>query len=63
MMAIPATATAVNKKVVIPPSTEAGIETRAAENFAKTPMIIRNILTWRLVTVKEEFENMTYAQQ
>jgi hypothetical protein len=43
-LTIPDTATAQNKKVVIPPRTEAGIETIAAENLAKTPMMMRNIL-------------------
>jgi hypothetical protein len=43
-IAIPDTATAQNRKVVIPPSTEAGMETIAAENLANTPMIIKNPL-------------------
>jgi hypothetical protein len=43
-MAIPDTATAQKRNVVIPPRTEAGIETIAAENLAKTPMIMRNAL-------------------
>jgi hypothetical protein len=55
-IAIPATATDANKNVVIPPRTEAGIETRAAENFAKTPIIIKNMLVSRLVTAKHTFE-------
>jgi len=35
---IPETATAEKRKVVIPPRTEAGIETRAAANLEKMPM-------------------------
>jgi len=40
-IAIPETATAQNRKVVIPPKTGAGMATRAAENFAKRPMTMR----------------------
>ena len=35
---IPDTATALKRKVVIPPSTALGIATRAAANLAKMPM-------------------------
>jgi hypothetical protein len=42
MIAIPDTATAQKRKVVIPPSTEDGIETSAAENFANRPARMRN---------------------
>lgn len=40
-IAIPETATAQKRKVVIPPSTLDGMDTRAAENLAKRPMIMR----------------------
>lgn len=39
MMRIPATATAENKNVVMPPSTDDGMATRAAANLANMPMM------------------------
>jgi hypothetical protein len=36
---IPETATAANRKVVMPPKTAEGIETRAAANFEKMPLL------------------------
>lgn len=38
IMRTPETATAENRKVVIPPNTADGIETIAAANLAKTPI-------------------------
>ena len=39
MIRIPATATAENKKVVMPPRTEDGIATKDAANLANMPMM------------------------
>lgn len=52
MMAIPDTATAQNKNVVMPPRTAEGMATRAAANFAKTPMMIKNMLTHTYVSIR-----------
>lgn len=41
MILIPETVTDVNRNVVIPPRTDDGIDTIAAANFAKMPMMIR----------------------
>jgi hypothetical protein len=41
MMRIPETATLANRKVVIPPRTEAGIAVSAAANLEKIPMMIK----------------------
>lgn len=43
IIAIPLTATAQKRKVVIPPKTGPGIATREAANLAKMPMIIKNM--------------------
>jgi hypothetical protein len=44
-MAIPETATAQKRKVVMPPRTEEGMATRAALNLAKSPIMIRKTVT------------------
>ncbi len=41
MMRMPETATELNRNVVSPPSTGAGIATNAAANLEKTPMMMR----------------------
>ena len=41
MILNPETATEANKKVVIPPKTEAGMAVKAAANFEKMPMTMR----------------------
>lgn len=62
-IAIPDTATAQNRKVVIPPRTEAGMETIAAENLAKTPMIIKNPLYYVSIIIVVSEEGRAYAAQ